>query len=122
MTKEDARKQAAQTAAGIIAFGLLCVYLKQAFLFLSDRYGKARGVLVLLCSIAAVYVTGANILYSMAGEPLPGWGAVVLDGVLIAMLELKRSKYGEKAVARFGKKAVEIIAIVIALTLFYFCV
>ena len=58
----------------------------------------------------------------MAGEPLPGWGAVVLDGVLIAMLELKRSKYGEKAVARFGKKAVEIIAIVIALTLFYFCV
>ena len=34
----------------------------------------------------------------------------------------KLGKYGEKAVARFGKKAVEIIAIVIALTLFYFCV
>lgn len=121
VTKEDARKQAAQTAAGIVVFIMLCDYLKQAFFFMAKRYGKAWGVPALLFSILASFYAIANIFCLIVGEPTSEWGAVLFGGSLIALLELKRSKYGEKAIARFGKKVVEIVSIVIVLTLFYVC-
>jgi len=116
VTKEDMKKDAAVKTAGILSFILFFKQMIRFWFFLSNRYSVLWALIIFICIVPFMaMVMKSTEMFMTCGV----WGAGVsfapftILTSLIVLLEVLRSKYGDRIKAKIGRKMANVILFIV---------